>query len=341
MNLEKLKRTTKAMVARGKGILAMDESAPTCQKRFDALGIPSTNETRREYRTMLVTTPELGRYIGGAILFDETLRDNTSDGKSFISVLKEAGIVPGIKVDAGIKDIALRPGEKVTDGLDGLGSRLAEYAAMGAGFAKWRAVYAVADDLPSQANYAANAHGLARYAALCQEHDLVPIVEPEVLMDGKHSLEQSFDVTQCAQQFVFEALANQGVNLEGIVLKPSMVITGGDAENRAGAEEVATETLRCLLSTVPPAVPGIAFLSGGQSDEDATIHLNAINSLDRALPWAVTFSYGRALQAAAMKKWAGNRKNIRAAQKVMLHRAKMNAAASVGEYQAELEVELD
>ena len=337
MNLEKLRDTAQEMVATGKGILAMDESAPTCKKRFDSLGIPSTTEMRREYRTMLVTTPNLCEYIGGAILFDETLRDNTVDGKSFISVLEDAGIVPGIKVDAGIKDMALRSGEKVTEGLDGLGPRLAEYAAIGARFAKWRAVYMVDEDRPSSASYIANAHGLARYAALCQEHGLVPIVEPEVLMDGKHSLARSFEVTQHAQQLVFEALANQGVNLEGIVLKPSMVISGSDANDRAGVEEVARETLRCLFSTVPPAVPGIAFLSGGQSDQEATSHLNAMNTVTSSPPWAVTFSYGRALQAAAMKTWGGDHSKIDAAQAVVLHRARMNGFASRGEYRSEME----
>jgi len=337
MDLEKLKSTAQAMVAPGKGILAMDESSPTCQKRFDALGIPSTEEMRREYRTMLVTTPGLGEYIGGAILFDETLRDNTLSGKSFVEVLEEQGVVPGIKVDTGAKELALRSDEKVTEGLDGLGPRLAEYAEIGARFAKWRAVYTVTDALPSQACYSANAHGLARYAALCQAHGLVPIVEPEVLMDGGHDLTRSFEVTQHAQQLVFEALANQGVNLEGIVLKPSMVISGSEASDRAGAEEVARETLRCLYSTVPPAVPGIAFLSGGQSDEEATTHLNAMNNIDNSLPWAVTFSYGRALQAAAMKTWAGDHANFDAAQTVVRHRARMNGLAAQGHYTPELE----
>jgi fructose-bisphosphate aldolase class I len=337
MNLGELKNTAQAMVAPGKGILAMDESSPTCQKRFDALGIPSTQEMRREYRTMLVTAQGLGQFVGGAILFDETLRDNTLSGKSFVEVLEEQGIVPGIKVDTGAKELALRPGEKVTEGLDGLGSRLAEYAEKGARFAKWRAVYTITDTLPSPACYGANAHGLARYAALCQAHGLVPIVEPEVLIDGDHNLERSFEVTQHAQQLVFEALANQGVDLEGIILKPSMVISGSDAASRAGIGEVARQTLRCLFSTVPPAVPGVAFLSGGQSDEEATSHLNAMNNLDSSLPWAVTFSYGRALQAAAMKTWGGDHANVEAAQKVVLHRARMNGLAAEGNYKPELE----
>ena len=233
MNIDTLQATARAMVAPGKGILAMDESSPTCNKRFEALGIAATIEMRREYRTMLVSSPGLGEYIGGAILFDETLRDQTTDGKSFVDVLNAQDIVPGIKVDTGAKDLALHPGEKVTEGLDGLGPRLAEYHELGARFAKWRAVYAISDALPSQACFSANAHGLARYAALCQAHDIVPIVEPEVLIDGSHSIERSFQVTQHAQQTVFEALADQGVDLRGIVLKPSMVISGAEANNRA------------------------------------------------------------------------------------------------------------
>jgi len=337
MNIDTLQATARAMVAPGKGILAMDESSPTCNKRFEALGIPTTIEMRREYRTMLVSSPDLGEHIGGAILFDETLRDQTIDGKSFVEALREQGIVPGIKVDTGAKDLALHAGEKVTEGLDGLGPRLAEYRELGARFAKWRAVYTISDTLPSQACYSANAHGLARYAALCQAHDIVPIVEPEVLMDGSHSIERSFEVTQHAQQTVFEALADQSVDLSGIVLKPSMVISGADAENRAGVEEVARETLRCLLSTVPPAVPGIAFLSGGQSDEEATMHLNAMHHVGADLPWAVTFSYGRALQAAAMTNWAGQSANVESARAIAFHRARMNGVAALGEYSPDME----
>ena len=337
MNIEILQTTAHAMVAPGKGILAMDESAPTCNKRFEALGIPATIEMRREYRTMLVSSPGLGDYIGGAILFDETIRDHTTDGVSFVDVLNKQGIVPGIKVDTGAKDLALRPGEKVTEGLDGLGPRLAEYRELGARFAKWRAVYAISNELPSQACFSANAHGLARYAALCQAHDIVPIVEPEVLIDGSHSIEKCFSVTQHAQQTVFEALADQGVDLRGVILKPSMVISGLDAENRAGIEEVARETIRCLLSTVPPAVPGIAFLSGGQSDQEATMHLNAMHLLSASLPWAVTFSYGRALQAAAMNMWAGKSENVDKARAIAFQRAHMNGIAALGEYSPELE----
>lgn len=337
MNIDTLESTAQAMVASGKGILAMDESSPTCNKRFEALGIPTTIEMRREYRTMLVSSPDLGDYIGGAILFDETIRDHTTDGRSFVQALQEQGIVPGIKVDTGAKDLALHPGEKVTEGLDGLGPLLAEYGELGARFAKWRAVYTVSDTLPSQACYTANAHALARYAALCQAHDIVPIVEPEVLMDGNHDLERSFDVTQHAQETVFEALADQGVDLRGIVLKPSMVISGADAADRAGIEEVARETLRCLLSTVPAAVPGIAFLSGGQSDEEATMHLNAMQHVGETLPWVLTFSYGRALQAAAMKIWAGQSDNIDSAREVAFHRARMNGVAALGQYSPDME----
>jgi len=337
MNIDTLQATARAMVAPGKGILAMDESSPTCNKRFEALGIPTTIEMRREYRTMLVSSPDLGEHIGGAILFDETLRDQTIDGKSFVEALREQGIVPGIKVDTGAKDLALHAGEKVTEGLDGLGPRLAEYRELGARFAKWRAVYTISDTLPSQACYSANAHGLARYAALCQAHDIVPIVEPEVLIDGSHTIERSFEVTQHAQQTVFEALADQSVDLSGIVLKPSMVISGADAKNRAGVEEVARETLRCLLSTVPPAVPGIAFLSGGQSDEEATMHLNAMHHVGADLPWAVTFSYGRALQAAAMTNWAGQSANVESARAIAFHRARMNGVAALGEYSPDME----
>ena len=337
MNIDILQATARAMVAPGKGILAMDESAPTCNKRFEALGIPATIEMRREYRTMLVSSPGLGEYIGGAILFDETLRDQTTDGKSFVDALNEQNIIPGIKVDTGAKDLALHPGEKVTEGLDGLGPRLAEYHELGARFAKWRAVYAISDALPSQACFSANAHGLARYAALCQAHDIVPIVEPEALIDGSHSIERSFQVTQHAQQTVFEALADQGVDLRGIVLKPSMVISGAEADNRAGVDEVARETLRCLLSTVPPAVPGIAFLSGGQSDEEATMHLNAMHHAGVALPWAVTFSYGRALQQGALRYWSKNLNDIDGTQNVFNHRANMCSLASQGKWTEQVE----
>ncbi|MDH3450785.1 MAG: fructose-bisphosphate aldolase class I [Gammaproteobacteria bacterium] len=337
MNIEQLKETAAAMVAPGKGILAMDESHPTCNKRFDALGIATTEENRRAYRDMLVTAEGLGDHIGGAILFDETIRQQTLDGTPFAEKLRSAGIVPGIKVDKGAKALAGHAGEKVTEGLDGLRERLAEYYELGARFAKWRAVITIGDGLPSRACQEANAHALARYAALCQEADIVPIVEPEVLMDGDHDIARSYAATELAQRLLFDELRRQGVVLEGTVLKPSMVISGSDAKNRAGVEEVARETLRCLLNTVPASVPGIAFLSGGQSDEEATAHLNAMNAMGIDLPWALTFSYGRALQQAAMQTWNGSSENVSSAQKVLLLRAKCNGYAARGEYSESME----
>ena len=337
MNHDTLRTTARAMVAPGKGILAMDESHPTCQKRFDALGIPCTEETRRAYRAMLVTAPELGRHIGGAILFDETLRDSLPDGTSFPKHLDSLGIVPGIKVDRGAKDLALHPGEKVTEGLDGLSARLDEYAALGARFAKWRAVLAIEDDtLPSHACIEANAHALARYAALCQEADIVPIVEPEVLMTGAHTLERARDVTTRALVAVFDQLERQDVWLEGVVLKPSMIVPGDACAERAGVPEVAEATVRCLRMTVPAAVPGIAFLSGGQSDAEASAHLDAINRIGD-LPWAVTFSYGRALQQGALCAWAGDEANVEAGRAAIARRARLNGAAATGAYTADME----
>ena len=337
MDIEALKQTAQAMVAPGKGILAMDESHPTCAKRFEKLGIPTTEEKRREYRDMLLTADGIENYIAAAILFDETIRDNMLSGTSFAQHLQNLGIVPGIKVDAGAKLLAGHPGETVTEGLDGLRDRLAEYYELGARFAKWRAVYSISDTTPSPAASMANAHGLARYAALCQEANIVPIVEPEVLINGDHSIERSFKATQSAQQLVFDQLREQGVVMEGIVLKPSMVTSGLDAADKAGVQEVAERTIECLLSTVPAEVPGIAFLSGGQTDEEASAHLSAMNSLGRELPWNVTFSYGRALQQAAMTTWNGSPDNIEAARKVAAHRARMNGLASLGQYNEELE----
>ncbi len=337
MNLQQLKDVAAAMVAPGKGILAMDESHPTCNKRFEKLGIPTTEDKRREYRHMLLKADEMGQYIGGAILFDETIRQTTLDGVPFAERLQAIGIVPGIKVDAGAKALALHAGEKVTEGLDGLRERLAEYYDLGARFAKWRAVITIGDGIPSQACLVANAHALARYATLCQEADLVPIVEPEVLMDGTHTIERSYDVTHAAQAQVFEQLEEQGVALEGMVLKPNMVVSGYECPERADVHRVAEQTIRCLKSTVPPQVPGIAFLSGGQTDEEATEHLNAMNALGADLPWRLTFSYGRALQQAAMQAWNGDAANIARAAKVILHRARMNGAATRGEYSPEME----
>ncbi|MCY4243883.1 MAG: fructose-bisphosphate aldolase class I [Gammaproteobacteria bacterium] len=335
---ETLRQTARDMVAPGRGILAMDESHPTCAARFKKLGIADSEQKRREYRDLLVTAPGLGEFVSGAILFDETIRQQTLAGDSFPAHLARAGIVPGIKVDTGAKPLAGFDGEKVTEGLDGLRERLAEYRELGARFAKWRAVIAIAGaDKPSRACLTANAHALARYAALCQEAALVPIVEPEVLMDGDHDIARCFEVTRAAQQIVFEQLREQNVLLEGIVLKPSMVVSGAGCAVRAPLAEVAEQTVRCLKMTVPHEVPGIAFLSGGQSDEEATAHLNAMNALGRNLPWALTFSYGRALQQAAMAAWGGDAANREAAQKVAAHRARMNGLAASGTWSADME----
>lgn len=336
MNRETLSATARAMVAPGKGILAMDESHPTCKKRFDALGIEFTEENRRTYRDMLVTAAGLGDHVGGAILFDETLRQKLLDGTPFPEHLNSIGIVPGIKVDKGAKDLAGHPGEKVTEGLDGLRDRLAEYVELGARFAKWRAVITIGEGLPSEACLEANAHGLARYAALCQEADLVPIVEPEVLMNGEHDIDRSYEVTVRALEVTFDQLARQGVWLEGIVLKPSMVISGDRCAEQADVETVAARTVECLKKTVPAEVPGIAFLSGGQSDEEASAHLNAINQ-HPDLPWAVTFSYGRALQQQAMKSWSGAEANRGIGQAAISKRARLNGAAARGAYDVEME----
>ncbi len=337
MNIEKLQQTAQGMAAPGRGILAMDESTPTCRKRFEKLGIPCTEEYRRSYRDMLVTTPGIGSYISAAILFDETLRQSTLGGALFVEYLQQQGIIPGIKVDAGAKALAGHGEEKVTEGLDGLRERLAEYAAMGARFAKWRAVITIGTGMPSAACSMANAHGLARYAALCQEAGMVPIVEPEVLIDGDHTIERCFEVTRDVQHLVFAQLLEQGVVMSGIILKPSMVIAGRGCAQQPTIGQVAEQTVRCLRETVPADVPGIAFLSGGQSDEEATGHLNAMNRLDEKLPWALTFSYGRALQAAAMEAWGGKSENVERAQRVALHRARMNGAAASGEYAPEME----
>ena len=337
MNLDQLKSTAGAMVAPGKGILAMDESHPTCNKRFEKLGIPTSEEKRREYRSMLLKADEMGAYIGGAILFDETIRQTTLDGLPFSERLAAIGIVPGIKVDQGAKPLAGFAGEKVTEGLDGLRERLAEYYDLGARFAKWRAVITIGEDIPTDGCLMGNAHALARYAALCQEADIVPIVEPEVLMDGDHTIERCDEVTRATLKVVFAQLAEQRVVFEGMVLKPNMVVSGADCGEQADIQAVAKRTVACLLDTVPEDVPGIAFLSGGQSDAEATAHLNAMNALGKALPWALTFSYGRALQQAAMKAWGGLPENIHHAAQVILHRAKMNGAAATGQYTTQME----
>ncbi len=325
------------MVAPGRGILAMDESHPTCNKRFEGLGITTTEEMRQAYRDMLVTAPGLSDYIGGAILFDETIRQKTLEGTPFAEYLRKNGIIPGIKVDAGAKVLAGHEDEKVTEGLDGLRERLAEYYKLGARFSKWRAVITIGKDIPSWACIEANAHALARYALLSQEAGIVPIVEPEVLMDGDHSIEQCYEVTELAQRITFQQIKNQGVALEGMILKPSMVISGASAANRADVQTVAEQTIKCLLASVPASVPGIAFLSGGQSDEEASAHLNAMNAMGVKLPWALTFSYGRALQQTAMKTWMGESANVEKAQNALLWRAKCNGSAALGKYTEAME----
>jgi fructose-bisphosphate aldolase class I len=340
MNEQELMRTAKTLVAGDKGLLAMDESNPTCNKRFAKLGIPQTEETRRAYREMIVTTPELGACISGAILYDETIRQRKKDGTPFVKAILDAGIIPGIKVDTGAKDLAGHPGEKITEGLDGLRDRLAEYFQMGARFAKWRAVIVVGDGLPSRSGLEANAHALARYAALCQESGIVPVVEPEVLMDGEHTLERCLKVTEEALRNVFIQLNCQHVMLEGIILKPNMVVAGLTCPSQETVDDVADATVKCLLRTVPAAVPGIAFLSGGQSAELASARLNAMNVRFKSrLPWAVAFSFARAIQQPALEIWKGNDSNVPAAQKALIHRAQCNRAARRGMYNAALETD--
>jgi fructose-bisphosphate aldolase class I len=336
MAAQELEATARELVAEGKGILAADESDGTIKKRFDSIGVESTDESRRAYRELLFTTEGAEEYISGVILFDETIRQSAADGTPFPKLLESKGIIPGIKVDKGAKPLALAEGETITEGLDGLRERLAEYRELGARFAKWRATYSISDSLPSEYCMWTNAHALARYAALCQEAGLVPIVEPEVLMDGDHTIERSFHVTSRVLFAVFTELADQKVQLEGTLLKPNMVLSGYDASERAGVDEVAHETIRCFKRHVPAAVPGIVFLSGGQSDEDATAHLNAMNKLGPH-PWQLSFSYGRALQAAALSAWAGE--NLEAGQRAFYHRAKMNSAARSGLYAPEMERE--
>jgi fructose-bisphosphate aldolase class I len=338
MNEQELVTTARTLMQEGKGILAMDESTPTCDRRFAKLGIPQTVEARRKWRELILTSPGLGEFISGAILFDETIRQSKNDGTPFIKLLTEAGIVPGIKVDAGAKDLAGHPGEKITEGLDGLRGRLSEYRQMGARFAKWRAVITIGDHIPSRGCLEANAHALARYAALCQEASLVPIVEPEVLMDGSHTLEQCARVTEAALHMVFGQLFRQRVLLEGMVLKPNMVLPGLDCPTQDGAEEVADATVSILLRAVPGAVPGVAFLSGGQSAQLASARLNAMNVRWRSkAPWVLTFSYSRAIQQPALDTWKGVEDNVAAAQKALYHRARCNGAARRGEYRDEME----
>jgi fructose-bisphosphate aldolase class I len=360
MNAQVLINTAKMLVAGDKGLLAMDESNATCNKRFASLGIPQNEATRRAWRELIVTTPGLGESISGAILYDETIRQQKKDGTPFVKVISDAGIIPGIKVDTGAKEMAGHPGEKITEGLDGLRDRLAEYSLMGARFAKWRAVIAVGDSIPSRGCIEANAHALARYAALCQEVGLVPVVEPEVLMDGGHTSERCSEVTEEVLRAVFNQLHTQGVMLEYMILKPNMVLPGltcpgkmdvsevGIGEQQyqvrlidrpqGDVDEVAGATVRCLLRTVPAAVPGIAFLSGGQSSELASARLNAMNIRFKSrLPWPLAFSFARAIQQPALEIWRGKEANVLAAQKALYHRARCNRAARRGQYDATME----
>jgi len=324
------------MVAKGKGILAADESSPTIKKRFDSIQVESTEENRRAYRELLFTADGIDDYISGVILYDETIRQSTAAGKPFPEVLASRGILPGIKVDAGAKNLAGHPGEKVTEGLDGLRDRIAEYRTLGAKFAKWRAVITIGDGIPSDTCLHANAHALARYAALCVEGGLVPIVEPEVLMDGPHDIDRCDEVTERALRLVFAALYDHRVPLDEMILKPNMVISGTECSTQASVSEVAEATLHCFRLGVPAAVPGIVFLSGGQSDEIATAHLNEMNRMGGG-PWELSFSYGRALQAAPLKAWGGSADHVAAAQKALLHRSRCNGAARDGSYDESME----
>jgi fructose-bisphosphate aldolase, class I len=337
MNVSELTATARAIVAPGKGILAADESTGTIKKRFDKIGVESTEENRRAYRDLLFTTDGVEEFISGVIMFDETIRQSTSDGVPFPKVLADKGIMPGIKVDTGAKPLALAAeGETITEGLDGLRDRLAEYRDLGARFAKWRATYTITDELPSQYTIDVNADALARYAALCQEAGIVPIVEPEVLMDGTHTIERASDLTAAVLEAVFHALYEQRCSYEGLLLKPNMVLPGYDSPQQVPDDEIAAASVRCYRWVVPAAVPGIVFLSGGQSDEEATARLNAMNLMGPH-PWELSFSYGRALQAAAQQAWKGSDANRDAAQRAFYHRAKMNSVARFGKYSPDME----
>jgi fructose-bisphosphate aldolase class I len=338
MDFQQLEKTAQAIVADGKGILAADESTGTIKKRFDSIGVESTEENRRAYRELLFTTEGAEEFIGGVILFDETIRQKAADGTPFPQVLASKGIVPGIKVDIGAKPLALAEGETITEGLDGLSDRVAEYRELGARFAKWRAVISIGKNIPSEYAIWTNAHALARYAAICQEGGLVPIVEPEVLMNGDHTIDRSFEVTSRTLHAVFTELRDQRIHPEGILLKPNMVLAGYDSSQQVSDEEIAHQTIKCFRRHVPAAVPGVVFLSGGQSEEEATRRLDAMNKLGPH-PWKLSFSYGRALQAAALKAWSGKEENVEAGQHAYYHRAKMNSAAQAGTYAPELEKE--
>lgn len=333
MDLEDI---AKALVAPSKGILAADESTGTIKKRLDTINTPSTEETRRDYRELLLSSKGAGDYISGVILYDETLRQQSKNGGPLTDLIKKQGIIPGIKVDTGAKPLAFSEGELVTEGLDGLRDRLNEYHKLGARFAKWRAVISIGDAAPSQYCIDTNAHALARYAALCQEAGIVPIVEPEVMMDGDHNIDECYAVTETTLKTVFDELYKQRVVLEQMLLKPNMVISGKDCPEQAGVEEVATKTLYCFEQTVPAAVPGIVFLSGGQSEQQATEHLNAMNKMGK-FPWEISYSFGRALQASALTSWQGKAENVEAAQNAFLHRAKLTSAARDGEYSSDME----
>jgi fructose-bisphosphate aldolase, class I len=337
MNLAELNKVAEAMVKPGRGILAADESTGTIGKRFDAIGVPSTADTRRDYREMMFRANEaMSKYISGVILYDETIRQNAKDGTPLVKLIEKAGSLPGIKVDKGTKPLPNCPGEVITEGLDGLRERLVEYRGLGAKFAKWRAVIDIGNGIPSYECINANAHALARYAALCQDEGIVPIVEPEVLMDGDHDIDRCYKITEWTLKTVFEQLYYARVALEGMVLKPNMAVAGKKSAKKADVEEVAEKTVRLLKSCVPAAVPGIAFLSGGQSDEDATAHLDAMNRMG-PLPWRLSFSYGRALQHSPQKTWSGKPENVAAAQRAFNHRAMMNGLASLGQWKADLE----
>ena len=332
MSTKELEQTAKAMVARGKGILAIDESFPTIKNRFDGINTESTEASRRSYRDLLITNPGGNEYISGMILFDETIRQSTADGTPFTEAMIKQGIIPGIKVDTGAKDLAGHPNEKVTEGLDGLRERLAEYKQLGAKFAKWRAVITIGEGIPSMGCIEANVHALSRYAALCQEAGIVPMVEPEVLMDGNHTIELCYDATEATLKALFNELYKQKVTMEHTILKVNMVVSGGSCPIQASIDDVAVLTVNCLLNTVPASIPGIVFLSGGQTAELATAHLNAMNANYAPLPWPLSFSYGRALQAPCLDAWQGKEENVTKAQVILLHREKCNSQATLGKY---------
>lgn len=334
-----IQKIAKAMVAKGKGILAADESSPSIKKRLDSIGVESTEETRRTYREMLLTAPGMSQQISGVIFFDETLRQSTARGERFVDALNRAGIIPGIKVDTGSKPLAGFPGEEVTEGLDGLRARLQEYVKLGAKFCKWRAVINIGSGVPTAGGIDANAHALARYAALCQEQSLVPMVEPEVMMEGDHSIDRCYDVTVDTLHRVFGELAKQRVKLEGMILKTNMVVPGKKCADQGNVQKVAEMTIRALRTAVPETVAGIVFLSGGQKPEPSTAHLNAMNAMGMQLPWPLSFSYGRALQDTALKTWGGKPDQFAAGQKAFSHRAKMNGLATTGTYREEMEKE--